>query len=361
MGRISFPRLLALSLVLTASVASHAQWSFTDLHHPSITYDSVAYAADGNNQVGYAGIGSGLVQPTHWSSTSASFQNLNDTAGGSAGGIMFGAQGGHQVGQAQIAGVNRASLYSGTPSSRVDLHPSGAFWSEARGVYGSQQVGSAGMSAGTQAILWSGTSTSALSLHPSGFTSSNGHGIFGTTQVGKAEIGGHAHAGLWHGTSGSFVDLNPVGATDSEAWGVSATTQVGEAYIGGVGHAALWTGTAASFVDLHPVGFSGSQLLGALGSYQVGYAYSSGAVSAGIWQGTAGSFVDLSDYLTPDYSFSQANGISTDGANLYVVGAARHNPTMRYHAVMWTMPVPEPGTWAALGLGAAALARRRRR
>ena len=49
--------------------------------------------------------------------------------------------GGLQVGFATVGGVTGASLWSGSAGSWVNLHPAGAIWSTAFGVYAGQQVG----------------------------------------------------------------------------------------------------------------------------------------------------------------------------------------------------------------------------
>ena len=107
-------------------------------------------------------------------------------------------------------GIHRASLWTGSPGSWVDLHPSAGGFSEAFDVSGGQQVG------------WTKTSS-----------------------------GGSMHASLWTGSAGSWIDLNPAGSGDSRANGVLGGVQVGRAEVGGRYHAGLWSGSAASWVDLH--------------------------------------------------------------------------------------------------------------
>lgn len=51
------------------------------------------------------------------------------------------ASGSWQVGDVTRTGVQRASLWTGTAASWIDLSPSGATTSRAEGVSGSQQVG----------------------------------------------------------------------------------------------------------------------------------------------------------------------------------------------------------------------------
>ncbi len=167
--------------------------------------------------------------------------------------------GGQQAGTFWLDGVAHASLWSGTPTSWVDVSPSGSTSSGIAGFSGGRQVGYADFSS-RHAGMWSGTKTSFVDLHPAGYESSEANGISGNQQVGSAYFtspGGSylSHAGLWSGTAGSFVDLNPPSCTVSCALGVSGGQQVGSVLMYGTGgHAALWSGTAASYVDLNPHG-----------------------------------------------------------------------------------------------------------
>ena len=75
------------------------------------------------------------------------------------------------------------------------------------------------------AALWSGTPESAVDLHPTvltGFDESLVFGVGGGQQVGSGSGLGtdnHVHALVWNGTATSAVDLLPTGFTDSAAYG----------------------------------------------------------------------------------------------------------------------------------------------
>jgi hypothetical protein len=89
--------------------------------------------------------------------------------------------GGQQVGYAYVGAGQRASLWTGTAASWVDLNPAGATYSWAFGVYAGQQVGYALVGDVYRASLWSGTAASWVDLHqflPAGFTSSYANGIW---------------------------------------------------------------------------------------------------------------------------------------------------------------------------------------
>jgi MYXO-CTERM domain-containing protein len=116
-----------------------------------------------------------------------------------------------------------------------------------------------------RASLWSGTAASWVDLRPAGAGPSVAFAISGGQQVGYAEVRGWPRASLWSGTAASWVNLNPAGLLSSNAWAISGGQQVGWANVGGAQHASLWSGTAASWVDLHaflPAGFSSSDALG---------------------------------------------------------------------------------------------------
>jgi hypothetical protein len=102
----------------------------------------------------------------------------------------------------------------------------------------------------TRASLWSGTADSWVDLNPAGSTSSYAFAASAGQQAGYAVVGEAYRASLWSGTADSWVDLNPAGSTGSIAFAASAGQQVGFAVVDGVYRACLWSGTADSWVDL---------------------------------------------------------------------------------------------------------------
>jgi hypothetical protein len=101
-----------------------------------------------------------------------------------------------------------------------------------------------------RASIWSGTAASWVDLHPAGASTSYALAIQGGQQAGAAEVGGVRSASLWSGTAASWVNLNPAGSADSIAYGAFAGQQAGYATFGGVAHAGLWSGNAATWEDL---------------------------------------------------------------------------------------------------------------
>ncbi|MDW8309707.1 MAG: PEP-CTERM sorting domain-containing protein [Verrucomicrobiales bacterium] len=243
----------------------------------------------------------------------------------------------------------------------MDLHPAAASFSIAWGAWGTTQVGYADFGGFPRASLWSGTAASWVDLHPTGAAASIASGVWGANQVGEAIVGGAPHASLWSGSAASWVDLHPAGATASAALGAWGPFQVGRAVVGGANHASLWSGSAASWVDLHPAGFTASTALGAWALYQVGFVANGGLGRASLWSGSAASWVDLHAFLPAHFSYSIATGMSDDGINYYISGYGYNTSTARQEALLWTAPVPEPGSLAVFAIGLGALALRRRK
>jgi hypothetical protein len=146
------------------------------------------------------------------------------------------------------AGVMHAGYWSGSAASFVDLDPTGAYQSFAKATNGTQQGGSIAASAfNDRATLWSGTPGSAVNLHPaSGYIRSFVNAMTGTMQGGYAEVSlGTSHAMIWSGTAGSFVDLNPSGYIGSFVTAMAGSQQAGYGLVSGGGRRALlWNGSA---------------------------------------------------------------------------------------------------------------------
>ncbi len=343
--RTSRVALAALSTIAVAGLAStaSAQWTVTNLNPDGAT-TSISYSAAGSQQVGSATVG-GASRASVWSGTAASWIDLTPSTATSS--FAEGAGGSQQVGGATISGVGRASLWSGTAASWIDLNPAGSTSSIARATNGSQQVGVARVGGVTRASRWSGAAATWVDLHPTGATNSEARAISGSQQGGVATISGLDRASLWSGTAASRIDLNPAGSAGSSGsavYGMGGSQQVG--YVGsvsgGVEHASVWSGTAASWVDLNPATAQASFAFATTGSLQVGYAYfpSDFTTRASLWSGTAASWVDLSIFLPSQYSDSTATGISADGVNTYISGYAFNSITLRNEALLWTRPNP---------------------
>ena len=193
----------------------------------------------------------------------------------------------------------------------VELAPPVSISSAAFGESNGEQVGEVvWQNMIYHAALWSGSPASLLDLHPSGFMNSSCSANSGFQQVGYGETWTNfdqPHALLWSGSAASVVYLHPAGYSRSEALGVSGGKQYGFGYHiqSQQSHALMWSGSAASVVDLHPAGYDDSSIGGAYGDQQVGQGIRTG-LRAVLWHGTALSAVDLTP---PGYFGATAVGV----------------------------------------------------
>jgi len=352
--------LAAISAAGCFAAPAAAQWSATILHPPGAYSSSVQALAPGQ-QAGTVQLSSlaSTGNAALWNGTAGSWSSL-----GQGFAAIYGTTGAQQVGQFN----GHASLWSGTPASRVDLHPSVAAGSVAYSVDATRQVGYAFVGGEYHAALWSGSAASYVDLHPTGATNSLAYATDGARQWGGVDYPGPggqiSRGGYWTGTAASFTSLNPGPAWSSSIRAMGGGQQAGYTWIPGMQqpHATIWKGTAESWQDLHPLPGSGSSYLYATtGTMQVGSSHVAGFSfpHAGVWSGTASSFIDLSQFLPAAYGGdSLATSIIVDGGITYVGGYAR-GPSGQNKAVLWTL-VPAPPSIIAL-LGFALPARRRRR
>lgn len=334
-------RFLFLIAGCAVSGFSAAAWTVTVLH-PSGASSSFGKAGAGSSQVGYSQFGS--YRASLWSGTSGSHVNLHPATATSS--TAWGCSATNQVGGAVVSSLSRASLWSGTAASWVNLTPAGMAPAYAYSVFGNTQVGYVTSIGEPQACKWNGTAASFLNLHPNGAVSSVAVGVSNSDQVGYAKFGVYNNAARWTGTAASFVNLNPTGAQYSSAAATDGTNQVGTANFDGDQHAAKWSGSAASFVDLHPTGAELSAALGLSGNYQVGYIIDGQNNHAVYWKGTAASMVNLHSFLTADYSYSFAYGVWTDAGGTHIIGTAYNDTAGRDEAVMWTEVTPGSFTFS---------------
>jgi hypothetical protein len=331
----------------TLTTGASTNWIVVSLHPPQSS-ESVIARGFGGQQAGYAVV-AGLQRASVWSGTAESWIDLHPAAAtqSQASSISDGQAGGWAVVNRSV----RASLWTNTAWNWIDLTPPVA-------VGGGQVIDvSSGKQVGyiypqypgpRTASLWAGSAESWNSLNPAGATDSVAFGVDGELQVGFAEVGGVKRASLWSGTSGSWVDLHPAGTSQSFAFDVDAGTgkQVGYAYVNGGAdrfiRASLWSGSAQSWVDLSPMGTSESYALAIGDGKQAGYvrlscpAAGCGFLRASLWSGTASSWIDLHVYLPGTYLNSSARAISRVGTKTYVYGTANKSG-LPSEAVVWIL------------------------
>lgn len=327
-----------LAAVLT--VCANAQWTVVNLNPPGAT-ESRANAVKDGQQVGSAVVG-GVRRASLWTGSAGSWVDLSLPTSISS--EACGVANGQQVGYHEYEprhftwnGAKRAGIWTGTAASFVSLHPAGYmdYGTVAYATDGQQQVGEFQTYDQWPAVLWSGTAGSMQNLRP-GYTGqfemvySQARGVDAGMQVGGCEVNSQqpqptwtAHAFMWAGSAASWVDLHPAWANDSWAYGVSGGQQVGVGRVPSF-HAILWTGSAASAVDLNPPGVASSWAYAVHGGQQVGDAPTGTMFRAALWMGTPGSHVDLHASLPAGaYSSSTAKGIWHNGPLTYVVGSGQ--------------------------------------
>ena len=158
MKSLSLVAFVATVAALGLTATAFGQWTVTNLHPsgPNASHSSQAQAA-GGQQVGYVKPSVGRNRAAMWSGTASSYVDLHPT--GALDSVAWGGGDGQQVGSV-LSGVlgegNRATLWTGSASSRVDLHPTGWAASAALAARGGQQVGrgTSNDTTFTAAILW---------------------------------------------------------------------------------------------------------------------------------------------------------------------------------------------------------------
>jgi hypothetical protein len=327
--------LAATSFAFALTVCANGQWTVVNLHPAGAEY-SYAWGVSGGKQVGWT-LFDGQRRASLWTGSSSSWLDLNPP--NVLGAFATDVSASSLVGYVNLGGPNHACLWSGPSSTFVDLHPSEAFDSQANGCSTSNQVGYAYISNAKHASLWSGSASSRVDLHILGAEYSEAFGTNGQQQVGDAQIAGDIRAILWNSNAISWTDLSPVGSNVSRAFGISLTNQVGFTHLGGIRRASLWSGTASSWVDLHPVTGALSEAYGVYGSFQVGTVLQNGKWRASIWNGSSSSWVDLSSFLPSNITNSYAQDIWLGEGQIVVVGYGLSNTTGLDHALMWVRPI----------------------
>ncbi len=263
-----------------AAVWSGSASSLVSLH-PQTAVESLALEVDGNLQVGSVRYSGGTLggpwRAALWNGTASSIIDLTPPSAtvASASGI----KGNEIVGSATVPTSNgngtHASIWSKVAGvwTWKDVHPANGPHSGLYATDGVQQVGSwtpgSSQVLPRRAGLWTGTVQSFVDLHPTGAWFSEANGVDRGQQVGTVTFipAGNHHAGFWTGNASSWVDLHPFTYGESDGEDVHSGYQVGNVEVGGtnIDHASLWNGSVSTWEDLHlylPSGFSVSRARG---------------------------------------------------------------------------------------------------
>lgn len=349
--------------LLTTACASQAfaQWSYAVLNPAGAPWAYAEAVRDGQI-VGRARFGDveANYQAGVWDLASLNWTQLSSVGTSDASGVS----GEFLVGKTHAPfSEDRAALWTGAAHDYVDLQPVGYGPSFANAASANQQVGAARYGSGipsySHAGLWTGSASSWVDLHPSGLGNSESEalGVSGDQQVGYVA----GYAAMWSGSASSFVNLSPAGSIKSKAYAVSEGRQGGEALFPGTRHAGLWSGSSESWLDLHPAGARQSSVYAMDGAFQAGYVwFDSGSPHATVWSGTQGSVEDLQAGMPAEWGITHAHGVWSDGSTLYVVGQGGRSGVEGVYAVVWSRPIPTPGTLGLFAVAAIAVGRRRR-
>ena len=124
--------------------------------------------------------------------------------------------------------------------------------------------------------------------------------------------------------------------------------------IGSDVHALLWSGPGDGAVDLSPTGFTYSIAYATNGTWQVGFGTNGFEDNALLWSGTAQSCINLQNVLPTTFRSSDAYSIS--GNTVYGIATDTNG---NYHAIAWTISVPEPASLSLITIAGLGLLRRR--
>ncbi len=354
MRRRHYFRTTFVSIATGLLATAHAQWAVTDLH-PQGADASSANLAAGGYAYGAVESGASWQAERFGQGPAVNFNPLGATASGIAG-----VDGSYQYGSATFDQVH-AGRWNGSAATFEDWNPQGADWSI---IYAAESGVAGGYAAygGTEkAILWNGGGPNDItSLHNDNWLNSSVDAIDGGVQYGDANLSaGVYHAMKWTGSAASYEDMNPIGSQASQVIDSTAGTQVGFADFGTGNTAVVWHGSALSAAAVGPSGFDASVAFGTTGQYVAGIVWKNGVSHAGFWDLSTNLFTDLQPFLS-GYQSSSAYDVQVYGGQIQVFGVANPNTGDGGHAVMWTMPVPEPGCMLGQACLLLPLARRRK-
>jgi len=345
--------LLAFGLSALSASASVSNYKLTDLGFPGFNG-----GASGINSTGQVAItdGNGPFDTRAYRYSSGTNTLLGPTNLGSSAYDIN--DSGTVVGSIQVApnGSSHAAIFSG--GTVTDL----AGTSFASSISNNGKITGSGNG---QAFLYSGGTTTYLGALPGGAIST-GYGVNNAgTVVGVAEtkVGGNTLYRAFSSTGGVMTDLGTLGST---APGYSSTARA-------VNNSGTVVGyyTSPTYSSGNGFYYSGGAMHPLTGLYTLGCtAY--GINDSGRIVGTSavlsgqravvydnGIAVDLNKKVVPStatgWVLRWAYDINSKGQ---IVGIGEYGG--QYRSFLLT-PVPEPGTWAVLGLGTLAVLRRRRK
>jgi probable HAF family extracellular repeat protein len=364
--RIGLPLVLALAaLGLAGSNVWAYMYSITDLGNapPYYLYYDISNAWGLNATGDVVGSCGGVA--ALWTNDGTRIALLGALPGGGSSLAYAVNASGQVVGESTTSGPQaHAFLYSGSPMTDLGTLDGTNNYSGARGINDSGDIvgGSFPAKSDEHAFSYSGGTMSDLSTLGGSYSSACGINSLGQIVGASTTASGQEDAFLYSG--GTMEVLGAIPGSWCLAYGVNSSGEAaGWGSVSGTIHALLYSGGGGGMTDLGTLtGGDASWAYGINNSDQiVGYGtIADGSDHAFLYSG--GSMLDLNDLIPSGSSWTlqAAHGIN-DSGDICGEGISPSGYTHAFLLTLQNQNIPEPSTFALVGVGLALLVARRRR